>query len=272
MNTTTATVTAYRFADLSAAAQCRVFDEWDTEEERRRLYENDLDDLDTALHSFLELIGYEPRWGRGAGCGLWCGYDLASAWNAGVSWLSHLLEKVEQAEEDEENEEPDEDGRRFGCYAVMDAQAEYCRWFDKMLADVAAAYNKLVDGSFDYWICGKGMAEYWNDGGECELVTEDRWYSSTGEDITDIVYEYGREPELEPAVFRSFDSVYDVCAYLDWWNYSSAAETVRALVDSGAVSEPDVVAFARHVAPDWVGGDEFARLLSIFAQNRTVAA
>lgn len=304
MNTTAATVTAYRFADLSAAAQRRVFDEWDTEEERRRLYENDMDELDTALHSFLELIGYEPRWGRGtgwyrygnlefigfdsvdfydaaekchevdeyAGCGLWCGYDLASAWNAGVSWLSRLLEKVEQAEEEAENEEPDEDGRRSGCYAVMDAQAEYCRWFEKMLEDVAAAYNKLLEGSFDYYCCGQGMAEYWSEGGECELVTADRWYNADGEDVTDIVDEYGREPEPDPAAFRAFDSVYDVCAYLDWWNYARAAETVRALVDSGAVSESDVVAFAHHVAPDWVNGDEFARLLSLFAQNRTVAA
>lgn len=229
MTTTTATVTAYRFADLSAAAQRRVFNDWDTDEERARLYQNDVDDLDTALHSFLELIGYPTRWGNGsgwyrfgnleyigfdsvdfyeacenvgkiddyAGCGLWCGYDLASAWNAGAPEMSRLLEKVEQAEEDEENEEneeSDEDGRRFGCYAVMDAQAEYCRWFDKMLADVAAAYNKLVDGSFDYWICGKGMAEYWNDGGECELVTADRWYNADGEDVTDIIERYGTVP------------------------------------------------------------------------------
>lgn len=302
MISTTATVTAYRFADLSAAAQRRVFDDWDTEEERRLLYQNDVDDLDAALHSFLELIGYEPRWGSRSGwyrygnleyigfdsvdfyearenvdkvddysgCGLWCGYDLAKAWNDGAPEMLRLLEKVEQAEEEAENEEPDEDGRRFGCYAVMDAQADFCRWYEKVLADVAAAYNKLLEGSFDYWLCGQGMAEYWNEGGECELVTADRWYNADGEDVTGIVDEYGREPE--PAAFRAFDSVYDVCAYLDWWNYARAAETVRSLVDSGAVSEPDVVAFAHHVAPDWVDGDEFARLLSIFAQNRTVAA
>ena len=104
------------------------------------------------------------------------------------------MEKVEQAEEDEENEEPDEDGRRFGCYAVMDAQADYCRWFEKMLDDVAAAYNKLIDGSFDYWFCGQGMREYWNEGGECELVTADRWYDADGEDVTDIIERYGAVP------------------------------------------------------------------------------
>ena len=61
MNTATATVTAYRFGDLDAAAQNRIFNDWDTDEERARLYQNDMDDLDTALHSFLELIGYPTR-------------------------------------------------------------------------------------------------------------------------------------------------------------------------------------------------------------------
>lgn len=226
MNTTIATVTAYRFADLSAAAQRRVFDEWDTDEERARLYQNDVDDLDTAFHSFLGLIGYPATWGNRsswyrygnleyvgfdsvdfyeacenvgeiddyAGCGLWCGHDLAAAWNAGAPEMSRLLEKAEQAEEEAENEEPDEDGRRFGCYAVMDAQADFCRWYEKVLADVAAAYNKLLEGSFGYYCCGQGMAEYWNDGGGCDVVTADRWYDEDGEDVTDIVERYGTVP------------------------------------------------------------------------------
>lgn len=212
----TISVNVYTFEELGEAAQERVFDDWNDEERRQELYGIEVEEIDTALHSFLGLLGYPDRYGRNsgwyrygnldyigfdpvdfyeavekggpvdeyAGCGLWCGCDLAAAWNAGVDHLRELEEKCREADEYEQDEEPDEDGRRYGCYATMDAQGEYCAWFDKMLADVAAAYHKLVDDAFDYFYCGKGMREYWNDC--CELETEGRHFFEDGEDATDV--------------------------------------------------------------------------------------
>ena len=212
----TISVNVYTFDELGAAAQERVFDDWNDEERRHELYYREVEEIDEALHSFLGLLGYDDRCGRDsgwyrygnleyigfdpvdfyeaiekcyavddyAGCGLWCGYDLAAAWNAGVKWLEYLRDKAERAELEEQDEEPDEDGRRYGCYVTMDAQGEYCSWFEKMLADVAAAYHKLVDDAFDYFYCGKGMCEYWND---CYMLeTEGRHYFEDGEDATDV--------------------------------------------------------------------------------------
>lgn len=207
-------VNVYTFDELSEAAQERVFDDWNDEERRQELYGIEVEEIDTALHSFLGLLGYPDRYGRNsgwyrygnleyigfdpvdfyeaiekcyevdeyAGCGLCYGYDLATAWNAGVKWLEYLRDKAERAEVEEQNEEPDEDGRRYGCYATMDAQAEYCAWFEKMLADVAAAYNKLVNDEFNYFYCGEGMREHWNDC--CEFETEGCHYFEDGEDAT----------------------------------------------------------------------------------------
>lgn len=210
----TISVNVYTFDELDEAAQERVFDDWNDEERRQELYGIEVEEIDAAMHSFLGLLGYPDRYGRGsgwyrfgnleyigfdpvefygaveqggpvdeyAGCGLWCGYDLAAAWNAGVDHLRELEEKFHEAEEREQDEEPDEDGRRYGCYATMDAQGEYCAWFEKMLADVAAAYNRLVDDAFNRFICGEGMREYWNDC--CELETEGCYYFEDGEDAT----------------------------------------------------------------------------------------
>ena len=212
----TISVNVYTFDELGAAAQERVFDDWNDEERRQELYGIEVEEIDTALHSFLGLLGYDDMCGRGsgwyrygnldyigfdsvdfyeavekcyavddyAGCGLWCGYDIAAAWNAGVDHLRELEEKCREAEEREQDEEPDDDGHSYGCYATIDAQGEYCAWFEKLLADVAAAYNKLVDDAFDYFYCGKGMREYWND---CYMLeTEGCHYFEDGEDATDV--------------------------------------------------------------------------------------
>lgn len=219
----TISANVYTFDELDEAAQERVFDDWNDEERRHELYYREVEEIDEALHSFLGLLGYNDRWGRDsgwyrygnlefigfdsvdfyeaiekcyavddyAGCGLWCGYDLAAAWNAGVKRLEYLRDKAERAELAEQNEEPDEDGRRYGCYATMDAQGEYCAWFDETLADVAAAYNKLVEDAFDYFYCGEGMREYWNDC--CELETEGCYYFEDGEDATEEYYTFVRK-------------------------------------------------------------------------------
>lgn len=110
-----------------------------------------------------------------------------------ISANVYTFDELGEAEEREQDEEPDEDGRRYGCYATMDAQGEYCAWFDEMLADVAAAYNKLVEDEFDYFYCGEGMREYWNDC--CELETEGCYYFEDGEDATAAYRAFLRKAE-----------------------------------------------------------------------------
>lgn len=219
------TIRAYAFEELDEAAQERVFCAWRDSSALAELYYREVEDIDAALVSFIELIGYNPTPTRGAhysgwyrygsnddyigfdsvdfyeavercyevddyaGVGDCFGYDIAQAWNSGVKWLSHLKDEAIRAEQVEAAAEPDSEGRRLECYGTIEAQAAYCSWFEKMLADVAGAYHRMVDEAFSYYYCAEGAREIW-DSGEYDIETDGRWYDSDGRDITYLVDTY----------------------------------------------------------------------------------
>ena len=207
-------IKCYPFEELGREAQERVYSDWLDSGECEDAHYREVEEMDSALYGVAGLLGMDDRehmsWYGNldyvsfSGCDFYdaieaCGgvgeygttgdcygWDLAAAFNAHVPELGRLAEAARLAEEAEEAEEPDEDGRRFGCYATMEAQDAYCAEFDRAMEDVAAAYRRMVDDSFDYYYCKEGAREFWNDCA-CDWYVEGRWFTVDGEDVT---YEY----------------------------------------------------------------------------------
>lgn len=209
MNTTDITIRAYRFEDLTDEAAENVFRTWRDSGALADMYYREVEDIDAALYSFLDLIGYSTypssygrvsgwyRFGNleyigfdkvtdyeeAAGCcsevdeyagtGDCFGFDLARAWNPRVAWLRYLKGKAEGAEDSERGE----------------AEAAYCAWMDEMLSEVAKAYRQMVDDAFDYYYCAEGAREVWDEH-EWENETAECWYDKHGRDITAIIQRY----------------------------------------------------------------------------------
>lgn len=197
----TITIKAYTFAELSAAAQGRVFRDCMTDDEMMRLHYEELRDIDAALDSmclnsaifrdrvsgrawvtridFFECVDDSDGYGAPRDC---YEMDLQDAFNAHVPELQRLRAICER-----DSDIMDDMPGAF-IYDVQEHQDQYTAEFRAALVDVAKVYNKLVDGSFEYWTSDTGACEEWS--ANYEWYTDGRLYDADGRDITELVERY----------------------------------------------------------------------------------
>lgn len=205
--TTTARVnlTAYDYNELSAEAQRFVFEVWKGTDRRACLYDFDRDDINAALESFCDIVDVRrpnafpyifddvdffeaiempTSVDEYAGCGLWCGYDIARAFNAHTAELDRLR-NVCFEDSDRMNDEAGE-----FIYTVMENQDAYADEYNAALRDVAQTVRDLLNQSEDWYFSDSNAADIWADC-EREAYTDGRWYDADGRDVTELVDRYG---------------------------------------------------------------------------------
>ena len=211
-NSKSVIVEAFRFEELDEDGQERVFKDWRDSGALAEAYYREVEDIDAALHDFLEAIDY-PRY-----CGAidvygssdigWLRYgNLEYVEFVQVRWYESIADRIHEFDDSEDMAHIDiaeawnkhvpamkrleaivKDGRYSEDVAT---EADIVRIFNEALEDVAQVYRSFIDEAFDYFYCAEGAREYWNEI-EWEFVTADRWYDRSGRDITGIVDRYGR--------------------------------------------------------------------------------
>ena len=209
-NSKSVIIEAFRFEDLDEDGQERVFKDWRDSGALAEAYYSELEDIDAALHDFLEAIDY-PRYCDaidvyGSSDIGWLRYgNLEYVEFVQVRWYESIADRIHEFDDSEDIYHMDiaeawnkhvpamkrleaivKDGRYSEDVAT---EADLVRLFNEALEDVARVYRGFVDEAFDYFYCAEGAREYWNEG-EYDLVTADRWYDRSGRDVTHIVERY----------------------------------------------------------------------------------